>query len=212
MTGPAQTRASRYDVDRLLDVAARVFAERGYDGTSMEQLAAAAGITKSSIYHHVSGKEELLARSLDRALDGIFAVLDDAALDEADPVAALASVLRGSCLVLVAELPHVRLLLRVRGNTATERSALARRREFDQRVTALVAAAQNVGSVRGGVDAAMTARLLFGLVNSVSEWIHPGGDGDGDQVADAVVALALHGLLEPPCAPANFAPAAYQAR
>ncbi|MGQ0630336.1 MAG: TetR/AcrR family transcriptional regulator [Sporichthyaceae bacterium] len=195
MTAAPAERPARYDVESLLAVATRVFAERGYDGTSMEHLAAAAGITKSSIYHHVSGKEELLARSLDRALDGLFAVLDAAVeQDAADPVEALAAVLRGSCRVLVAELPHVRLLLRVRGNTATERAALARRREFDHRVTELVAAAQRAGRYQPEVEAALSARLLFGLVNSITEWFHPDGDLDAEQISDAVIALALRGL------------------
>jgi len=44
-----------YDIDSLTDVALRVFAERGYDGASMDDVARAAGITKASIYHHVSG-------------------------------------------------------------------------------------------------------------------------------------------------------------
>ncbi|NJP81605.1 helix-turn-helix transcriptional regulator, partial [Streptomyces sp. AA8] len=48
-----------YTPESLLAVAVEVFNERGYDGTSMEHLSKAAGISKSSIYHHVKGKEEL---------------------------------------------------------------------------------------------------------------------------------------------------------
>lgn len=187
-------RPARYDVESLLAVAVRVFGERGYDGTSMEDLARAAGITKSSFYHHVQGKEELLRRSLDRALDGLFAVLDDGAAGEGPAIARLERVLRGSVQILVAELPHVTLLLRVRGNTETERAALARRREFDHRVTELVAAAVAEGDLRAGADPALTARLLFGLINSLTEWYRTGGDLGVDALADAVVGLALGGL------------------
>src|SRR5690606_3950746 len=49
-----------YDGDSLMEVAVAVFNERGYDGTGMEELSRRLGITKSAIYHHVSGKEELL--------------------------------------------------------------------------------------------------------------------------------------------------------
>jgi len=66
-----------YDADSLLDVAVRVFNERGYDGTSMEDLARAAGISKSSFYHHVSGKEALLAAACDRALFALTAIQED---------------------------------------------------------------------------------------------------------------------------------------
>ena len=190
---PVEKR-SRYDVESLLAVAVEVFGERGYDGTSMDDLARAAGITKSSFYHHVKGKEELLRRSLDRALDGLFAALESAEAAPGAAVARLEELLRGSVAVLVAELPHVRLLLRVRGNTETERAALARRREFDHRVTALVAAAEAEGDLRPGADPALTARLLFGLINSLTEWYRPGGDLGEPALADAVVALALVGL------------------
>lgn len=187
-------RRPRYDVESLLAVAARVFGERGYDGTSMEDLARAAGITKSSFYHHVQGKEELLRRSLDRALDGLFAALESSTALPAPASVRLEHVLRGSVRVLVTELPHVTLLLRVRGNTDTERVALARRREFDHRVTALVVAAEQAGDLRPTADPGLTARLLFGLINSVIEWYDPAGDLDADAVGDAVVSLALEGL------------------
>ena len=54
---PSGKPRPRYDQDALLAVAAEVFAERGYDGTSMEHLSRASGLSKSSIYHHVEGKE-----------------------------------------------------------------------------------------------------------------------------------------------------------
>jgi AcrR family transcriptional regulator len=189
---PAAPRA-RYDADSLLAVCAGVFCERGYDGTSMADLARAAGITKSSFYHHVPSKEDLLRRSLDRALDGLFDALDG--IDPQRPaIDGLEHLLRASIRVLVDELPHVTLLLRVRGNTEVERAALERRREFDRNVAELVAAAVTEGALRADVDPELTARLLFGTVNSLIEWYRPGGPLDADALADAVVALALTGL------------------
>ena len=74
---PAPGVQDRHTPESLLAVAVEVFNVRGYDGTSMEDLAKAAGITKSSIYHHVAGKEELLRLAVTRALDGLFGVLDE---------------------------------------------------------------------------------------------------------------------------------------
>ena len=74
---PRVQRRDAYTVETLLAVTVRVFNERGYDGTSMEHLSKAAGISKSSIYHHVAGKEELLSRAVRRALDGLFGILDE---------------------------------------------------------------------------------------------------------------------------------------
>ena len=63
-----------HDLASVLAVAVELFNERGYDGTSMGDLAAGLGIAKSAIYHHVASKEELLSLALDRALDGLVAV------------------------------------------------------------------------------------------------------------------------------------------
>jgi AcrR family transcriptional regulator len=190
----AVKRTDRHTPESLLAVAVEVFNVRGYDGTSMEDLAKAAGITKSSIYHHVAGKEELLRLAVTRALDGLFGVLDEPGATEGPAVDRFAYVVRRTCLELVDKLPYVTLLLRVRGNTATEREALARRREFDHRVADLAAAAIADGDLRADLDPRLTSRLVFGLVNSVVEWYRPGGPNSAVAVADALSSLVLTGL------------------
>ncbi|HYT09814.1 MAG TPA: TetR/AcrR family transcriptional regulator [Mycobacteriales bacterium] len=187
-----------YDVESLLRVAVEVFNERGYDGTSMEDLAARLGITKSSIYHHVAGKSELLRLAVDRALDALFAVLAEPAATAGPAIDRLEHVVRRSVEVLAAELPFVTLLLRVRGNTAVERDALTRRREFDRIVSDLVARAEAAGDIRPDVDPALTSRLLFGLVNSLTEWFRPDGELAVADLADAVVTTAFDGLRRRP--------------
>jgi AcrR family transcriptional regulator len=168
--------------------------ERGYDATSMEDLSGALGITKSAIYHHVSSKEELLGLAIGRALDGLFAV---AAVVEELPGPAidrLEHLVRASVGVLVARQPFVTLLLRVHGNTQTERDALARRREFDKLTAELVKQAVADGDLRPDIDPLVTAKLLFGMVNSVTEWYRPRPDASEDHLADAICKLAFDGL------------------
>jgi len=192
-TAPRRGRPG-YDLDSLLAVAVQVFNERGYDGTSMEDLSARLGISKSAIYHHVSGKEELLRRSVDRALDALFAVLDEPDATEGRAIERLEHVVRRSCEVLVAELPFVTLLLRVRGNTGVERAALARRREFDSIVTDLVRQGEEEGDIRRDVDPALTARLLFGMVNSLTEWYRPDKGLSAHDLAESMAKIAFGGL------------------
>ncbi|WP_405778742.1 TetR/AcrR family transcriptional regulator [Streptomyces sp. NBC_00859] len=189
-----------YTPETLLTVAVRVFNERGYDGTSMEHLSRAAGISKSSIYHHVVGKEELLRRAVSRAIDGLFGVLDEPGAVRGRAIQRVEYVTRRTVGVLVAELPYVTLLLRVRGNTKTERWAMERRREFDQRVADLLKAAVAEGDLRSDVDIRLATRLLFGMINSLVEWVRPaqGAGPDADQLAEAVVQLAFEGLRTGP--------------
>ncbi|MFJ8040211.1 TetR/AcrR family transcriptional regulator [Kitasatospora sp. NPDC096147] len=182
-----------YTVDTLLAVTVGVFNERGYDGTSMEDLSRAAGISKSSIYHHVRGKEELLKLAVGRALDALFGILAEPEALTGRPVDRLEHVVRRTAEVLVAELPYVTLLLRVRGNTATEQWALERRRDFDHQVAELVREAVAAGELRSDLEPRLATRLLFGMINSIVEWYRPGGKHT-DGVAEAVVHLAFDGL------------------
>jgi AcrR family transcriptional regulator len=199
-SGRDTPKRDTYTPESLLAVAVRVFNERGYDGTSMEHLARAAGISKSSIYHHVRGKEELLRLAISRALDGLFAILREPEACEGRAIDRLEHVTRRTAQVLMAELPYVTLLLRVRGNTGTERWAMERRREFDHEVAELLKQATADGDLRGDVDVRLATRLLFGMINSIAEWYRPPGSGTAhsEDVADAVVRLAFTGLrIEP---------------
>ncbi|MFG2826672.1 TetR/AcrR family transcriptional regulator [Streptomyces sp. NPDC048434] len=185
-----------YTPDSLLAVAVEVFIERGYDGTSMEHLSKAAGISKSSIYHHVRSKEELLRRAISRALDGLFGVLEEPGALQGRAIERLEHVTRRVAEVLMDELPYVTLLLRVRGNTDTERWAMERRREFDHEVSDLLKQAAADRDLRDDVDIRLATRLLFGMINSIVEWYRPGRGGavSRDEVAEAVVRTAFAGL------------------
>jgi AcrR family transcriptional regulator len=182
-----------HDQDAVLNAAVRLFNERGYDATSMFDIAESLGITKSSVYHHISGKEQLLQMALDRALDGLFEAADDVKALDLPAIERLEQLIRRSVVVLAERLEFVTLLLRVRGNTAVEQHGLARRRVFDARVTELVKQAQAEGGVRPDVDPATAARLLFGMVNSLTEWYRP-RPGGAAAMADTVAAIAFEGL------------------
>jgi len=183
------------DLESVLRAAVEVFNERGYDGASMEDLSKRLGIAKSAIYHHVSGKEDLLRMALDRALDGWAEAAERARELDAPAIVRLEMLVRGTVAVLESRLPYVTLLLRVRGNTDVERAALARRRSFDKLVASLVEEAEQDGDVRPDVDPQVTARLLSGLINSIVEWYRPESrPGPPVPLADAVCAIAFDGL------------------
>lgn len=185
-----------YDLEGVLAVAVEVFNQNGYDGTSMDDLSQRLGIAKSAIYHHVRSKEELLSMAIDRALDGLFAVAAEAERRPEPAITRLELLVRGSVEVLMDRLPYVTLLLRVRGNTDTERKALARRRQFDRFVADLVKQAQADGDIRDDIEPTVIAHLLFGTVNSIVEWYKPGRAKQGmiSSLPGHVASLAFDGL------------------
>ena len=192
----SQVRRGRpgYDLSTVLAVSVEVFNERGFDGSSIEDLARRLKISKSAIYHHVASKDALLGLALDHALTGLEEVasrvrsLDGPAIDKLD------ALLRGSVAVLVERLPYVTLLVRVRGNSEVERQALLRRRRLDRLVADLVKQAVGDGDLRPDIDPAVTARLLFGMVNSLTEWLKPGRGISSEGLAEVVATVAFAGI------------------
>lgn len=199
MTDTAVRRRGRpgHDLESVLATSVAVFNERGFDGTSVDDLARRLGITKSAIYHHVASKDALLGLALDRALTGLERVGADVRRMQAPAIDRLEHLVRASVVVLVEQLPYVTLLVRVRGNSAVERDALTRRRRIDRLVADLVRQAAADGDLRPDMDPAVTARLLFGMVNSLTEWLRPSTARDGVALAEAVTTLAFAGLRQP---------------
>lgn len=191
---PSAKERKPYDMDAIVDIAVQVFLRRGYDGASLDQVAAAAGITKASIYYHAEGKEALLARGAGRALDALFAVLAEPAALEGRQIDRLKHVIRRTVEITVKRLPEVALLLRVRGNTETERWILEQRRRFDRLVAKIVGEAQAKGQIRADIEAGLVTRLLFGMLNSITEWYRPGGGLSTDDIVAAATRIAFDGL------------------
>jgi Tetracyclin repressor-like, C-terminal domain len=86
------------------------------------------------------------------------------------------------------------LLLRVRGNTRVEKRILERRREFDRTLAQIFAKAQQEGGLRRDIDPRLATRLLFGMLNSITEWFRREGTLHAPELADTVFKLAFEGL------------------
>jgi AcrR family transcriptional regulator len=191
---PARRGRPGHDQAAVLRAAIDLFNRKGYDATSIGDVADELGVTKSAVYHHVPSKEHLLSEALDEALVELEAAVSAAAGADGSAYERLRDVVRHSVAVLVEHQPAVTLLLRVHGNSETEKAALARRRRIDADLAVLVARAAEEGALRPDVDPELVSRLLFGMVNSLVEWYRPAGPVTADQVADAVAAIAFDGL------------------
>ncbi len=194
MGRPSAKERKPYNLDALLDVAVRVFLERGYDGSSLDQVAQAAGITKASIYYHVRSKEELLLRGVGRIFDAFYAVFDEPKARTGPSIDRLRHVLVRAIEVITVMLPEAALLMRVRGNTRAERRILDRRRDFDRMIVKLFTEAQKDGAIRKDIPAGLVDRFVFGMLNSITEWYRPGGPMGTKDVADAALKIAFQGI------------------
>ena len=185
-----------YDRDTVLRRAIELFNRQGYDATSITDLAADLGVTKSAIYHHFASKEALLAAALDEALEGLSSAVEAAAdATRGGPAYdRLEATVEAAVSLLASHLPAVTLLLRVRGNSPVEQAALARRRRIDARLATVVKTAAEEGDLRSDVDPDLISRLVFGTVNSLVDWYRPDGPTPPDALATAVSRVLFEGL------------------
>lgn len=183
-----------YDQDSVLAIAVELFNLHGYDATSMGKLADRLGISKSAIYHHVPSKEDLLRLALDEALIPLEAVVEDEHAHGRSADERLEYFLRATVRILVAKRSYVTLLLRLRGNTALERAALERRRAVDRKLAELVTLAQQEGSLRQDLEPRTTARLLFGMINSVVDWYREDGVITAAGLEQHAISMVFDGL------------------
>ena len=196
-SAPKRYRRGRpgYDRETLINKATEVFVSRGYDGTSMDTVARELGITKSAIYHHVTSKEELLHLAISRGVRALDSAVETESLREnVNALERLRLAVRASVVILIEYHHSVTLLLRVRGNSPLEREALEARRNIDAKVRALVEAAITEGGLRSDFTPGLITRLLFGMVNSITEWYRPSYPVDPETIAEAVTTMAFQGL------------------
>jgi AcrR family transcriptional regulator len=197
-SAPARRPRGRpgHDRETVLRTAIELFNQRGYDATSISDLAAVLGVTKSAVYHHYASKEALLAAALDDALEGLSSAVEAAATaSDGEPSAVrLRATVEAAVRILVTHLPAVTLLLRVRGNSDLERSAMERRRHIDERLATLVRQAADEGDLRRDVDPDVISRLIFGMVNSLVDWYRPGGPLDAEALAATISSMVFDGL------------------
>jgi AcrR family transcriptional regulator len=192
---PSRQHRAPYDIETVTNAAVRVFNRHGYEAASMEDVARETGITKSSLYYHVSGKEELLARALERAFKSLLGVLEEPGARNGTPLERLRHIVYRSVIITLEFAHEVELLQRVKGNTPTERQAMARRRRFDREVAALVRQATAARQIDTHVDAALLTRLIFGMGNSITQWYRHEGRLNPEQIAEAMTRLVFEGIV-----------------
>lgn len=203
-TAPRRPRGRPgHDHETVLRRAIDLFNRQGYDATSVSDLAADLGVTKSAIYHHFPGKESLLEAALDEALDGLDRAVEEALVATRGESAynRLRVTVESSVSILVAHLPAVTLLLRIRGNSPVEEAAISRRRAIDDQLARLVRAAADEGALRADIEPVLVSRLVFGMVNSLVEWYDPAGPLDTAALAAAISTVVFDGLHVPPSSP-----------
>jgi AcrR family transcriptional regulator len=173
--------------------AARLFAEKGYHGTSIGDLAAAMGVQKGSLYAHIDSKQDLLweiardgAAAFHAALDGI--------PDRLPVTERIRLALRAHLRVVAEQLDVATVFVREWRylEPAHREEFLAERRRYEERIRELFREGRELGQLRSDVDEAMAALLFLSAANWAYTWLRPGRPTE--ELADRFYELLLEGM------------------
>jgi AcrR family transcriptional regulator len=180
----------------VLDTAARVFAERGYHATSIEDLIAASGLTRGGLYHYTDSKQGLLFGVLDELMDPLLEQARAIVAERGTPEEHLRRVTRAWLAHVAAHLDHMVVFERERATLeADPRWAQARRARRDfERLLAGILERGCADSSFALDDPQLVLLALLGMVNHTANWLRPSGRLRPDQVADGFCDVLLDGV------------------
>jgi AcrR family transcriptional regulator len=192
----ARGRASGYDDQRelILSSAAHLFAQRGYAGTSMNQVAEACGLSKATLYHYYRDKYALLVSIADDHVSRLQALVGEVLGQRLAPEPRLRELIRR----IVSEYADARHAHRVLTEDVKFLDAGDRRRVLDKEREVVAGFAQVLSALRPDLHGASLSKpltmLLFGMINWMFTWVKPGGALDHQALAPIVADLFLGGL------------------
>ena len=182
---------------QLLGIACRLFSERGFNGTSLRDIAAEAKVTKAALYYHFPNKESLFAKIVLESLEALFNQVKEAC-DEVDTPEAK---VRAFMITTAENYQHNREAwiassnaFRTHGDSPSKAKAVALRDQYEKLLRGCIHEGIESGHFRE-VDPAMAGRVLLSAVNSMSRWHNPKGKLAPSEVVDQFVDIVLHGML-----------------
>jgi len=190
-------------LNQIYYVAAKIFCDKGYDATSMSDIADAVGITKAGIYHYVKSKQDLLFAIMNFAMDRLEVRVLAPAQAIADAEQRLRAILHNHALLIIegsapeGYSPLTVLNDEMAGLTpAHRRKVQQRKRVYMDLMRDTLRQLKDEGKLKD-VDATVAAFSLFGMLLWLSRWYRPDGRLTGEEVANEIEKIALGGLLRP---------------
>jgi len=179
--------------DELTREAARLFAERGFHGTSMGDLAEALGVQKGSLYSLTGSKQELLFETMRGGAMAFHSALDGVP-EDAPAMERVRLALRGHLRVVAEQLDLATVFTREWRylDDAYRERILAERRRYEERWRALFQEGVESGGFRTDLDAGAAALLVLSAANWAYTWLTPGRDTDA--LADRFLAILVDGI------------------
>jgi AcrR family transcriptional regulator len=186
---------ARYDARRreVVATAAALFAERGYDGTSMSELTAATGLAAGGLYHYIEGKDDLLIAICDELLEPLLAQAREIVVAGAPPVEQLQALIGAWVAHVVEHRHHMLVFTQERQAIESEprwRRVRSQRKAFEKILDEVLARGEADGSMSFD-DRRLSLLALLGMVNYTPQWVRPSGRLSAEEIASGYCAIVL---------------------
>ncbi len=178
--------------------AAQIILKKGYDATSVSDIARAVGVTKAGLYHYIHGKTQLLFDIMQYGLDELEREVAEPAHKMADAEARLRFMIGAHARIVTRGHGAVTILVdEARALTAAQNRIITRRkREYLDFLRATLKGLEKEGKLRD-VNITVAAFGILGTINWLSRWYQPGGALDENEIAEQIVDIALQGVKQP---------------
>ena len=181
--------------ERLFDIAAALFCEKGYAATTTREIAAAACIQQASLYYHVAGKEDLLYQICVSSLEQLLTDVRTAVSAVRDPIEKIEVLARTHLrTILRHQIRHVTMLNELRALSGPHRTAvMALRKKYANLARSVIADAQAAGAVRTDIPVRYLYLALLNILNWAVLWFRRGRTLSEDQLARIFTSIYLTG-------------------
>jgi TetR/AcrR family transcriptional regulator, cholesterol catabolism regulator len=192
-----RTRPGKAQQERLIQVAARMFHERGYDATSLQDIAEELGLLKGSLYHYIASKDDLLWAVILRQHQSSMALVAACREIQGTPQERLNEFVRGYASSLRNERDLVSVYLREIGRLSETRRTmiLNEREQYVAFVRDLLDEGAATGQFRKDMDTALVAQGILGMLNSTYRWYRPRSKVSPTRVTTELLDLILRGIV-----------------
>jgi AcrR family transcriptional regulator len=182
---------------QIYETAARLFYEKGYARTSLQDLANAVGLQKGSLYHYIDSKEDLLFGVTEYAHAFFLSLVEGIDQEELTPLARLERTLRRHA-EFAAEHFHVTAAFyNDRASLSLERQqrVVETRDAYEAKLRQLVRDGQAAGQIAEDLNPRMAVFGVLGMVNWINQWYRPDGPLSAGEIADVFATMCVRALL-----------------
>lgn len=187
--------------DEIISLAADAFREKGYDATTLSDIAKRAGTDRASVYYYVSSKEELFREVSTGMLERNLAAAEEIAGRGIGAREKLELIIAhhmntqdqgfSQWSVLVQEMRRI-----TEADTTWTRDVVAKMRSYESIVLSILEEGIEDGTIRGDIPPRLAMNAIFGMLNWTNRWWRPNGKYNAGEVAAAFVAIAFDGLTD----------------